>query len=192
LKTEDYDALLQSKQLVDKQLEEKIMECNTLTIEVRTLEETNAEIAAETQKAITRMTEEMEQMRHQFQAQLAKLEADLRRTQIDRDELQSAYQFAKDELEVIRTTLNSMEEGTKSVRYITDSPGNPTLVNRMNNEWGRVAGLSPPETRQSPVSAQRSAFSRDFKQAHGALNRPKPSPISDRVKQGDIGDHWRP
>jgi len=152
----------------------------------------------ESQKEIARLVNEMEEMKMQLSAQMRQLEDTLNRVQRDRDELESAYQFAKDELGVIRTTLASMEEGKQRVQYITEQPGNPTLVNRMNSEWSRVAGVPVMSPRTELRAAQGSprnhgtAFARDFKKAQ---QRPQfqDQALNDAARQGDFDqDHWRP
>jgi chromosome segregation ATPase len=202
------ETLEKRKELVDKQLAEKMAEVDRLAMEVEDLEETvatlkdaNEEMYRESQKAlqesqkeIFKISNEMEEMRMQLTAKMRQLEDTLERVQRDRDELESAYQFAKDELGVIRTTLAAMEEGKQRVQYITEQPGNPTLVNRMNSEWGRVAGIphihlaDSASPRMAPGSG---AFARDFRMSHSIQQRD--DDLSDAPRQGDFArDHWRP
>ena len=177
-------------------------ECDNLMMENENLEETvatlkdaNEEMYRESQKEIARLVNEMEEMKMQLTAKMRQLEDTLERVQRDRDELESAYQFAKDELGVIRTTLASMEEGKQRVQYITEQPGNPTLVNRMNSEWGRVAGVPHIHLQDGAASPRRvpgSAFAREFRMAH-SNQYPSPDELNDAARQGDFSrDHWRP
>merc|ERR1719333_456402 len=83
----------------------------------------------------------MSQMKSEYDKEITKLQEHLVQLQSDRDQMESAYQFAKDELAVIRATLAEMEEGQNRTQYIVEDAGNPVLVNRMASEWNRVDGM---------------------------------------------------
>lgn len=178
----------QRKELVDKKLGQTEAVVDTLKVELESLHMTNDELAQEARKEILGLKDEMAQMKAAADAEIRKLQEQLMNLQADRDQMESAYQFAKDELAVIRATLAEMEEGQQRTQYITEDAGNPVLVNRMQSEWNRVDGQGGPVGQEDDMSPRRQAFQRDFRRAHaGATPDQRYNMDPGKQRQGALG-----
>jgi len=178
--------IMQRKEHVDKKLGQTEAVVDTLRVELDSLHMTNDQLAQEARREIIGLKQEMSTMRSDYDKEIQRLHEKLRQLQADRDQIESAYQFARDELAVIRATLAEMEEGQHRTQYIVEDHGNPTLVNRMKNEWNRVDGNPVgPGPNDGSVSPRRSTFSREFRRVQGVTyEEPK--------KQGSLGHTpWR-
>jgi len=180
----------QRKELVDKKLGQTEAMVDTLRNELDMLHMTNDELAQESRRSILGLKDEMAKMKKDYDAEIQRLKEMLDQLEADRKQMESAYQFAKDELAVIRATLAEMEESSQRTQYIVEDFGNPTLVNRMNSEWSRVDGVGGSPQEGDSLSPKRTAFARDFRRAHSG---PIPQHSMDPgPKQGALGHTpWR-
>merc|ERR1719453_2535499 len=129
----------------------------------------------------------MNKMKDDYDTEIRRLQEKLAQLQADRDQMESAYQFAKDELMVIKATLAEMEEGQKSTQYIVEDAGPgavPTLSARMNQEWNRLDDVGAAPVDSSP---RRNAFARDFRKAQNKPVVVVEEPMSMAQKQGKLG-----
>jgi chromosome segregation ATPase len=183
----------QRKEAVDKKLGQTEAIVDQLRVELDSLHMTNDELAQAAKKEIIALKDEIKVMKGKYDSEITRLHEQLMLLQADRDQMESAYQFAKDELAVIRATLAEMEEGQQRTQYIVEDTGNPVLVNRMASEWNRVDDrVGDSLDTNEDASPKKKAFSRDFRRAHHGSPPAEPTFDVGRVRQGKIGHSaWR-
>jgi len=183
-------SLQQRIMALERKLGQTEQRVDDLTVQNESLHQTNEQLAEEARREILGLKDEMYKMKSDYDNEIRLLQEKLAQLQADRDQMESAYQFAKDELMVIKATLAEMEEGRQRTQYIVEDAGNPTLVNRMQSEWNRVDGYPISAEDADGTSPKRKAFARDFRRSHTSPvdNVEVPPP----ERQGKLGaSPWR-
>lgn len=183
----------QRKVIVDKKLGQTEAVVDTLRVELDSLHMTNDQLAQEAKREILALKDEMNKMRMDYDREIQRLQEKLTQLQKDRDSMEDAYQFAKDELMVIKATLADYEESQSHMQYIKED-SNPTLVNRMQSEWNRVDYVDDAPARDGgEFSPKRKAFARDFRRSHASpQDNHDPSSMDIPQRQGALGaSPWR-